>query len=188
MQHVPYRGLGTRCKQRCATVRWCGQREAKPISRRSKALSGDVTVKPLSIHWNRDKCTTCTSCMVVCSEYHLGVSAPFRARVRIITDRFADEYDAEYCRQCRRALCAEACPEESIQYEASVRAWIVNEETCTGCGRCVEACPFNAIRLDAHTNLALKCDLCRGLFSCVDVCPSHALTVSGRVEETDDGS
>ena len=149
-------------------------------------MSGDVTVKPLSIHWDRDRCTTCTSCMVVCSEHHLGMSAPFRARVRVITDRFTDEYDAEYCRQCKSAACANACPEEAIQYDASVRAWIVNEEMCIGCGQCVEACPFHAIRLDAQTNLALKCDLCRGAFSCVAVCPTHALTVRGQVVELDD--
>ena len=54
---------------------------------------------------------------------------------------------------------------------------IVNQELCTGCGMCVEACPSNAISLIAGTALIdqEKCSSCQ---ICTQVCPTGALQFS----------
>ncbi len=54
---------------------------------------------------------------------------------------------------------------------------LVDEETCTGCGLCVDVCPVNAIRMEdglAIIDLSL-CDL-DGI--CIPACPVHAIDYS----------
>jgi carbon-monoxide dehydrogenase iron sulfur subunit len=143
--------------------------------------------KPVHIHWDRIACTTCMSCVVVCSERHTGTSSPSRARLRIQVDVLGADCEAAYCRQCANALCASACPVGAISFDEELRAWLLDEDLCTGCGDCVEACPFDAIWLDPISGLAFKCDLCSGAVRCVEVCPSNALTLRGLRKESVDG-
>ncbi len=142
-------------------------------------MSETVHAKPVRIHWDKNKCTTCMSCVVVCAERHTGMSALSRSRIQIRVDLPGGDYTAEYCRQCKNAPCAAACPEEAIQFDERLRTWLVDEDVCTGCGQCIEACPFNAIQLDPTTGLAAKCDLCLGATRCVEICPANALVVKG---------
>jgi Fe-S-cluster-containing hydrogenase component 2 len=65
---------------------------------------------------------------------------------------------------------------------------LVDEGHCTGCGECVEACPFDAIWLDPISRLAVKCDLCRGAARCVEICPAGALSLVGYEREGNDGT
>lgn len=143
-------------------------------------MSETNKVRPVSIGWDRGRCTGCLSCVVVCSERRTGTSAPSRARIRVLVDPLGGELDARYCRQCKNALCAEACPEDAIGYDRDLRAWQVEGKLCIGCGMCVEACPFEAIWLDTASGTAIKCDLCMGDTWCVEVCPTQALSVRGR--------
>ena len=142
--------------------------------------------RPVRIRWDADACTACMSCVVVCSERHIGMSAPSRARIRVIFDALDGDRAAEYCRQCANAPCAQACPENAIQYNCEIRAWLVDDRLCTGCGDCVEGCPFDAIRVDSITGKAIKCDLCKGATRCVEICPANALSVRGVDREDGD--
>jgi electron transfer flavoprotein alpha subunit len=50
---------------------------------------------------------------------------------------------------------------------------IINQETCTGCGACVGACPFAAIIFtDERPTVGDACTLCG---ACVDTCPVEAI-------------
>ena len=150
-------------------------------------MSEIVMVKPVRLHWAKKRCTGCMSCVIVCSERHTGMSAPSRSRIEILVDPLGGDLAARYCRQCKNAPCAEACPETAIQYDKAIRAWLVDAEVCTGCGLCIEACPFEVIRLDPVTNKAIKCDLCMGALWCVEVCPAKALTVRGCKQKRQNG-
>jgi Fe-S-cluster-containing dehydrogenase component len=37
---------------------------------------------------------------------------------------------------------------------------LIDEEECIGCLACVEACPFGAAQFDEENEVAVKCDLC----------------------------
>ena len=136
-------------------------------------------IKPVRIHWDKKQCNGCLSCVVVCSERHTGMSAPSRARMRVLVDPLGGELAAKFCRQCRNGPCAEACPEGAISFDTELRAWLVDDDLCTGCELCVEACPFEAIWLDPVTHVAFKCDLCEGATRCVEICPADAIDVRG---------
>ena len=61
----------------------------------------------------------------------------------------------------------------------------VAPEDCTGCGLCVEACPFGAVFYSPDKSLVLKCDLCGGMPQCVRFCRTGALLYStGKQGET----
>jgi heterodisulfide reductase subunit A len=68
---------------------------------------------------------------------------------------------------------------------------LVNDKICSGCGVCVEACPFGAIELLRSvveervtygwpilevTEVAHVTEICRGCGTCASLCPSSAIT------------
>jgi heterodisulfide reductase subunit A len=56
----------------------------------------------------------------------------------------------------------------------------VQAERCSGCGGCVDVCPFGAIALNADTNAAeVKPALCKGCGACAAACPSEAPVLMG---------
>jgi len=125
------------------------------------------------------RCHGCQACMVACSLVHEGKVIPRLARIRVALDVFEGEQDIHYCHQCRRAPCANHCPQRAICWHEE-GYWAVDDSLCTGCGECVKACPFGAMMLDMRqleggASLALKCDTCQGDPACVASCPSGAL-------------
>jgi len=108
------------------------------------------------------QCSGCRYCEMVCSYHHEGKFSPTLSRVSVIRE---DRYGMDYpvlCRQCQ------PCPAQSG--DGTVR---VDHEACTGCGVCVGACPYDAIKLDGSK--ALICDHCGGDPTCVRKCPTKAL-------------
>jgi heterodisulfide reductase subunit A len=54
----------------------------------------------------------------------------------------------------------------------------VNEEICTGCGKCTKVCPYTAIELDEIKEVAKVYDVkCKGCGSCSSTCPVGAVQV-----------
>ena len=57
----------------------------------------------------------------------------------------------------------------------------VNQNLCRGCGKCVEACPFNAVVLqeneDSQTTAFVHEALCKGCGACAVACPTGAASV-----------
>ncbi len=122
-----------------------------------------------------DKCTGCELCEYACSVYKDREINWNRARIRHI--RIEPVYDITLtCRKCENPECVRACPREAIAAVAdgSVR---IDGDKCNGCGWCVEACDFGAMRLDEKNNHAYTCDFCVEYEQprCVEVCPFEAL-------------
>jgi len=176
------------------TALWNTADKVTQAATKMPTSSGVVVVDP-------DKCTGCGSCEVVCSLSHDGVIDPKRSRIRAIKDwrkpgtGIAAEFFPAACQQCAVPKCAMACPPGAITADPKTNARIINEELCTGCRKCIEACPYTPPRIyfDELTMKAFKCDLCGGDPMCVKVCNSGALkfqkenniTVASLVKETD---
>ena len=94
--------------------------------------------------------------------------------------------------------CAAACAFGAIRVEDGVA--IVDSGKCTGCGRCVEACPKNLIELiPRDKKVAVRCSShargpevrkacaagCIGCTLCVKQCEQGAITVEGNLAHID---
>ena len=160
------------------------------------------------------KCQGCISCMLACSLIHEGLQNPSLSRIQILQnpfEKFPDDLTIEQCRQCVDPACVDACPEDALTANAAFgNVRMVDKEKCTGCGSCVDACPYTPKRLivieDEKYNQDLKsqkCDLCAntpyhwdvkgggpdGKQACVEVCPVGAITLTSQipVQEGDNG-
>lgn len=135
--------------------------------RKRRALSADPKT-----------CSGCRTCEVICSLSHEGSVDLERSRIFIKSNPFKGSYLPMVCHQCSDAPCYYACSESAIEIEGSNGTVVIDQEKCTGCRSCEEACPFKAIRFDAEKNKASKCDFCHGDPECVQWCPVNALGVT----------
>ena len=51
----------------------------------------------------------------------------------------------------------------------------IDKDKCTGCGQCVQTCPFNAISIEGG-KAVIDPNLCRDCKKCVRACPVRAIT------------
>lgn len=56
---------------------------------------------------------------------------------------------------------------------------VVDDNICTGCGKCVEKCPEAAISLNDDGMALVDQDRCTGCGKCTKACPFEAVTIDG---------
>ena len=122
-----------------------------------------------------DRCIACLSCEQACLFQQMDRNRAWRPNIFVNVDMERRRIYTGTCMQCEPALCMEACPVDAIKRDPQTAAIVVDKEICTGCGECVEACPFGYIHLDGYLQTAIKCDLCGGNPKCVQVCMAKAL-------------
>lgn len=150
----------------------------------------------------REKCVGCYSCIVACKlEHNLPPypahppvghpTGPALIRVDRIGpemhgDRVGLSYHPILCVHCPDAPCIEACPQAAVYRDLETGVTLVQQDECSGCRSCLEACPYDAPQF--HEDRMSLCDLCihrpaarrrEGRYTaCEAACPARAIHVS----------
>ena len=138
-------------------------------------------------------CWGCKTCEVACKQ---ELNTPEGAKLiyvvedgpRVVEGKPHFVYQVNVCRHCDDPPCVEACFEGAITKREDGIV-VMNDEMCTGCQECIEACPYEAIAFDHEKVIALKCNLCHhrvdeGLVpACADnVCLAHCIYFGDKKE------
>ena len=105
----------------------------------------------------------------------------------------------EGCQGCIEHPCTELCPKKAIHRKQGNRTWI-DEDACIKCGRCIEACPYNAIirqerpctkacgmdaiHSDQYGRAEIDQDKCVSCGMCLVSCPFCAIVDKGQIYQT----
>lgn len=142
------------------------------------------------------KCTGCYNCQLACKDEFVGNDFTPYSKPQPEIGQFwirVDEqvmgtlpkvrvnYLPRLCNHCEKAACMEACPQKAI-YRREDGLVLIDPETCSGCGKCRDACPYDVIYWNNTRNLAQKCTGCAHLLDnghalprCVEACPTEAI-------------
>ena len=115
------------------------------------------------------KCSGCRKCEIACSLFHEKRIWPEASRVRVFMYVPGAEVP-HLCVQCEDYPCVQACSMGALSISKKTGAVLVDEEKCTACGACIEACPGKIPHLHPVKKSILICDLCDGRPQCVKVC------------------
>jgi anaerobic carbon-monoxide dehydrogenase iron sulfur subunit len=128
---------------------------------------------------NERICTGCRACEFACS-FQKEKTFHYHSSMIRIQKNAAEEgfFQMGVCRHCPDAPCMPACPEEAIARDPESGLVSISPSKCTGCGLCVEACPWHAPAVSSTEGIAKICDLCQGDPLCVKFCQPGALALA----------
>lgn len=102
------------------------------------------------------------------------------------------------CRGCYAHPCSEVCPVDAVYFENGKS--VINKDKCVRCGRCVEACPYNAIvkfdrpckascGVNAYTedeegNAKIDYEKCVSCGQCIVACPFGVVSDKSEIYQT----
>lgn len=147
-------------------------------------------MSPLVPILDATRCTTCGDCERACVEHRYGPSdeATVLERRRLAIRVVAGMPAMDVCVHCPDAPCVAVCPHHALVRFPDGRVDLV-EARCTGCGACIGACPYRAIRRVTALDIAVKCDGCAGVDgvpACAPACPTGAIGLGTIAEARSD--
>ena len=122
-----------------------------------------------------DRCSGCRLCEMICSFSHENLFGSSISRITVLKEDIFGLDLPIVCWHCISCSAMEACPVEAFE-RGEEGLVFVNEEKCTGCGKCLETCIIGAVTLHPERNTPLICDQCGGKPLCIERCPTKALT------------
>jgi Fe-S-cluster-containing dehydrogenase component/formate-dependent nitrite reductase membrane component NrfD len=140
-------------------------------------------------------CIGCHACTVACKTEHQVPVGQFRTWVKYVdSGTYPDsrrDFGVMRCNHCTDAPCVTICPTGAL-FKRDDGIVDFDSSVCIGCKSCMQACPYDAIYIDADTRTAAKCNFCAhrvdaGLEpACVVVCPTHSIWV-GDLDDEESG-
>ena len=113
-----------------------------------------------------DNCVRCYACEVACRQEHdLSVETASRwchvltIEPRQVSGQLHMDFVPVACFHCDDPMCAAVCPVSAISKKADGSV-TVDEDMCTGCRLCIDACPYGQMFFNALKGIAGHCDLC----------------------------
>ena len=149
-------------------------------------MRGGLMKRPYELIFDHEGCWGCKTCEVACKqENHASEGVKLIEIIEkgpsLEEGEGSFEFYISLCRHCEDPACLQVCPEGAISMREDGTV-LLEEESCSGCGLCMEACPYDAISFDMTKGVACKCNLCfhrvdRGLLpACADnICPGHCI-------------
>ena len=131
-------------------------------------------------------CIGCHACTVACKTEHQVPVGQFRTWVKYVEKGAFPSTRREFavmrCNHCSDAPCVRICPTKAL-FKRPDGIVDFDSDRCIGCKSCLQACPYDAIYIDADTHTAAKCNFCAHRIdqqqepACVVVCPTHSIWV-----------
>ncbi len=151
-------------------------------------------------------CSGCMNCQISCKDEYCGNDwRPYAAaqpmtgqfwckvqeNVRGTIPKVKIHYISRMCAQCKNAPCVDACEAGAI-WRREDGLVLISPDECSGCGKCVDSCPLEAIYFNETEKIAQKCTGCAHLLDnghklprCVEACPTDAMRVIDESELPD---
>jgi anaerobic dimethyl sulfoxide reductase subunit B (iron-sulfur subunit) len=149
----------------------------------------------IGFYFDQSRCIGCYACVAACRSWNqLGPEMP--DLIQLVSEERGEFPNVSLsplfltCFHCTKPDCVPACPEGLLAKRTEDGIVVINnQELCTSCGLCVEACPYDAPQIvsGGEKNI-VKCNLCLDRLSegrspaCVATCPTEALD-TGPMEE-----
>lgn len=140
-----------------------------------------------------DRCFGCFGCTAACVAANDTPAGLFWRNVLKLPPEDGDHrtsYLSLACNHCERAPCVRACPTGAMVKRRADGVVALREAFCIGCGYCLMACPYEAIRFDDRRGVVSKCSFCADRLAvgrepaCIEACFAGAL--GQRVIDTED--
>lgn len=138
-----------------------------------------------AFYYNQGRCIGCRACQTSCMVFNkLDVGMTWRDvhdYETQVNGKPVDLHLSVACNHCKEPACVKACPVGAYTKRAKDGLVVQNHEKCIGCGKCVEACPYKAPRMNSATKKVEKCNGCAPLVDqgkvpeCVRGCPAQVM-------------